>query len=175
MGKSPNPNYDTERNRSLLGKIRQNFCNQRTTSKKRGHPLPAYTLEELTTWALANGWGQLHAKWVASNYDRYQAPSFDRIDNHKPYTLDNIKLGSWRSNLDAQKEQNKSGEFVPSTAKAVNQYTKDGMFVARHESAAIAIRSLTGSNQSVSNITQVCHGKWKSAYGYIWKFADTIC
>lgn len=172
MGKSKDPNYDTLRNRSLLGKIRQNYCNQRTTSRKRGHSDPMYTVEELTTWALANGWEALHEAWVASDYNRYMAPSFDRLDNTKPYTLDNLRLGTWRANLDAQKEQNMSGQCVPVTAKAVNQYTLTGVFIARHESAANALRSIIGTNKSVSNITQVCAGKLNTAYGYTWKFAD---
>lgn len=167
--------YDQERNRSLLGKLRINYRNQLKTSVRRGHPAPAYSEQELITWAMAHGWEELHAAWVASGYERFMAPSFDRLHNDKPYALDNLRLGTWRSNLDAQKEQNKSGECVPSTAKAVNQYTLAGEFVARHESAANALRAMTGSNKSISNITMVCHGKLKSAYGYRWSFADPIC
>ena len=51
--------------------------------------------------------------------------------------------------------------------KPILQFTKDGEFVARHESAADAIRSL-GVN--FAHITEVAKGKRPSDHGYIWKY-----
>lgn len=57
----------------------------------------------------------------------------------------------------------------------VCQYHKDGKFIQKHNSAMEAAASIGKSNEksngAASHIMDVCKGKRKSAYGYIWKFA----
>lgn len=60
-----------------------------------------------------------------------------------------------------------SGANNPS-AKAVEQYTKDGEFVASYSYAKQAADSL---NIDLSSIIKCCRGKNKSAGGFIWKYA----
>ena len=50
--------------------------------------------------------------------------------------------------------------------KAVSQFTKEGEFIATYPSAHEAERQ-TGVNQG--NISSCCHGRYKSAGGYVWR------
>lgn len=55
-------------------------------------------------------------------------------------------------------------------ARSVNQFTKDKIFVQQWKSISDASRSL---NVTHNNITKCCQGQTKTAYGYIWEYADT--
>jgi len=57
----------------------------------------------------------------------------------------------------------------PVLSKRVAQYTLDGELVAIYPSAREAARQ-TGFNYQ--NICSCCLGKYKQAYGYIWKYID---
>lgn len=57
----------------------------------------------------------------------------------------------------------------------INQFDKNGTFIKSFASAKQALNEvspLTTSNGGVSHITDVCKGKRKTAYGYIWRFAN---
>lgn len=54
------------------------------------------------------------------------------------------------------------------TSKTVNQYTKDGLLIASYPSTQEAQRQ-TGYDRGY--ISNCCNGKYKSSYGYIWKYA----
>ena len=62
--------------------------------------------------------------------------------------------------------------------KVINQYDKNGVFLQSFPSAKAAANSLnritSTSNGASSHITDVCRGKRKTAYGYIWKFAELV-
>jgi len=51
--------------------------------------------------------------------------------------------------------------------KPVLQYSKAGEFICKHESISAAKKFL---NITGGHIGEVCDGKMKSAYGYVWKF-----
>ena len=53
--------------------------------------------------------------------------------------------------------------------KPVLQYAKDERLVGRWDSIAMAARSLGKSHTSIRDC---CRGKQKSAYGFVWKYAD---
>jgi hypothetical protein len=53
------------------------------------------------------------------------------------------------------------------SCKAVLQYTLSGEFVKRHNSIRGAAKEI---NRSKNGIAQACYGRYKQAYGYIWKF-----
>lgn len=55
----------------------------------------------------------------------------------------------------------------------INQYTLDGKYIQTFISlgdALIALGKDKGSNGAKSHISDVCKGKRKTAYGYIWKY-----
>lgn len=48
--------------------------------------------EEFYDWATnSEAYDKLYVQWVENNYDRKLAPSVDRIDSTKGYTLDNME------------------------------------------------------------------------------------
>lgn len=146
--------------KSLLGA-------QKTKSKKRGHPPPAYTEEQLFQWMLGQpNFQKLYAAWVDSGFTTPLKPSMDRLDDYQPYTLNNIKLTTTEDNLNRYYTDAIQG-INTKTAVAVDQYTLDGVFVASHHSYMAAARSL-GQSQ-IGNIRNVAEGIGKTAYGYIWR------
>lgn len=62
------------------------------------------------------------------------------------------------------------------TGKIVNQYDLDGNFIQSFPSAKAAAEELgkvtPTSKGATSHISDVCRGKRKTAYGFIWRFAD---
>ena len=64
-------------------------------------------------------------------------------------------------------------EVFEASAKArsrhINQYTLDGKFIKKWDSARDIKREL---GYSPSNIITCCNGKYRQAYGYIWKYAE---
>lgn len=86
--------YHTKR-----GTIIKIYNSQIASSKRRKHPLPAYSRDDFITWVLdQNIFHKLHAQWVESNYERMLAPSIDRLDDSKSYTFDNIRITTWKEN-----------------------------------------------------------------------------
>ena len=62
----------------------------------------------------------------------------------------------------------KRGERHPKS-KSVIQMSKSGQEIARFACAPDAARAVNGWGQ---NLTKCCQGKLKTAYGYIWRYAD---
>lgn len=62
------------------------------------------------------------------------------------------------------------------SGKIINQYDLDGNYIQSFISARNAAETLgkitSTSNGASSHITDVCRGKRKTAYGYIWKFVN---
>lgn len=57
--------------------------------------------------------------------------------------------------------------------RSVNQYTIDDKFIKTFDSAKEAYESVGKSvKNGASNITAVCNGRQKTAYGFKWKYAD---
>ena len=62
------------------------------------------------------------------------------------------------------------------TGKPINQFDLNGKYIksfASAKSAAISLGKITSTSRGASShITDVCKGKRKSAYGYIWKYSE---
>lgn len=57
----------------------------------------------------------------------------------------------------------------------INQYDLQGNFIKSFPSFASALKEIKGENYShggITHIKDVCEGKRKTAYGFIWKYAD---
>ncbi len=154
-------------NRSPNGKLVEMYASQCTRSKKRGHPLPDYTVEQWCAWAKRNGYDLLYATWQRSGFEKRLAPSGDRLYNDSPYTLNNLRLVTWEQNHLQECKDIKNGDLITAGQTAVEQWSKDGEFIAPFHSLTAATNA-TGINQG--NILKVCQGKGKSAGGYVWRF-----
>ena len=62
------------------------------------------------------------------------------------------------------------------TGKPINQFDLNGKYIksfASAKSAAVSLGKITSTSRGASShITDVCKGKRKSAYGYIWKYSE---
>lgn len=163
-----------EKQKTPRGLIKKIYHNQKMITGKNGRPAPTYTEEELFQWAKANGLRELWYAWRASGYEKDLSPSCDRKDNDISYTLGNIQLVTWRQNLLNQKNMNISGDLIHTGSKAVDKLDMCGNFIKTYPSVAIAMRDVAGHRKGVSNISQVADGKWKSAYGYKWRWSNAL-
>lgn len=145
------------------------YCTQKFSSKVRGHPNPTYLLSELRDWLFSQDkFHKIYDEWVESGHDRWKRPSCDRLDDYKPYSLDNIRIVTWRENWVRGNEDRVSGINKKGT-KPVDQYSLEGEFIERFHSISEAER-VTGIQRP--NINNCCLGARKWAGGFIWKFAD---
>ena len=145
--------------RTRSGLITRMYARQKSSSKTRGHPAPAYSKEWLMEWLIGNPiLEKLFKEWEISGYDKRKTPSVDRIDNTISYTASNIRIVTWEEN------NVKGGNEFKN--KAVLQYTKDGEFVSEYISVAKADK-ITGISHC--HISSVCTGKRKTAGGYVWR------
>lgn len=168
--------YTTKRQRTELGLIKKIYQNQKMTSKVRNHPSPAYTECELLFWATKQGYKSLWQAWVDSGYEKALSPSCDRLDNTKSYSLENMRLVTFKENHSKQARSSVNGTEVSKKAKAVDQYTTNGTYLATYPSVNFAIRKLgvvSAGPGVVSNITNVCRRSLSNhtAYGHVWRFA----
>jgi len=145
------------------------YNSQKQSSKRRGHPMPSYTLKELRQWMYSQKeFHELYDQWKASGYDRWLKPSCDRLDDYKPYTLDNLRVVTWKDNNRRSHRDMKNG-VNNKQSKTVLQFTLNGEFVAEYYSMHNAER-LTGILEG--GISNVCRGVRKTAGGFIWKFKE---
>lgn len=83
-------------------------------------------------------------------------------------TVRNYLLKNGITKEDIRKRQ---GQLIAkSKAKFVNQYDLNGNFIKTWKSIAEAARAFNA--KTGSNITSVCKGERKSAYGYKWKYTN---
>lgn len=154
-------------NKTKSGIIKKIYSKQRANSRKRGHLMPDYLLTDLRSWALSQQiFHKLYDEWVSSGYDKALSPSFDRIDDYKPYSLDNINIMTWHENNHKGAEDRKNG-INNKGSKSIIQMTIDCVFVKRYHSGCFASRD-TGIDQG--SISACCRGVRKTAGGYIWRF-----
>lgn len=165
--KRRNINSTQKYTKTEVGLITKIYAAQRHRSKKRGHPFPSYSKVELTLWLYDNGFKYFFELWESSQYSKDKVPSVDRLDDYKPYTINNIKLGTWKDNNDRYSKDVIAGVNTKH-CKAVNKLTVTGEFIKRYYSMAEASKA-TGVGQP--HISQVCNGKRKVAGGFVWEFS----
>jgi len=86
-----------KRERIFLKKI---YWNQVHNSRRYNRPDPSYSFEEFVEQFEKDEVFQAHfKKWLDTN-SKWDRPSFDRIDESKPYSMDNIQVMSWRENFE---------------------------------------------------------------------------
>jgi len=148
------------------GLVTRIYGAQKRSSGKRGHIMPAYTNCELQGWVFSQpNFNQLFNNWKASNYETNLSPSCNRLDDYKPYTLDNLELITWQENNKKHWADRKNG-INNKHNKAVLQYTKDGVFIMEYYSMSDASRQ---TKTHVSGISKCCLHERDSANGYLWE------
>jgi len=110
--------------------FRKMLGTQRNRSKQRGHPPPAYSLDELIDWLKAqNHLTEMWNVYQDSGHSRMLAPSIDRLDDNLPYTLDNIRLVTWQQNCDKASQDRRDGKLAVGGGKKWE--TRENWFEAK--------------------------------------------
>ena len=153
--------------RTKKGLITKIYATQRSSSKKRGDKLPDYTKKELQEWILSQpNFETLYNNWAESGYNKDLKPSCDRLDDYKPYTLDNIRLVTWEVNVKKGYEDRKNGINNKRSKAVIGTHKITGEIVEFY--------SLNEAERQTgvfhNNISKNCLGKYKSTGGYVWKY-----
>lgn len=140
---------------SKLGKAAHIYQTQRLRCKTKGWPEPDYTREELIDWLLnSSTYHALFDAWEASGHQKHLAPSVDRLDDYKTYSLANTRIVTWQENNNRGRKDQVEGRNLKN-CKAVDQLTLDGVFVQRFHSVSAAARFHQTDD---SKIGAVCRG-----------------
>lgn len=151
--------------RSKLGLISNLFTSQKSSSIKRNHKPPTYTLDDLIRWIFnQENFEELFNNWVESEYKSDLKPSCDRKDESLGYSLDNIRLVTWLKNKKEHHKKLKSGESKVRHKRVIGTCLKTGKieFFPSTRSA--------GRKHKTDHVHQCCSGKRKSASGFKWEY-----
>lgn len=158
--------------RTVSGLVEKIYSSQKSTSKKRGHNAPEYSLEELKQWFTKQpNFTVMYDTWVASDYNTKLVPTVDRLDTEEGYSMDNIQLLTFKDNSERHFESLRTGELIHKGTphKPVIQTDLKGVFIAEYCSTKEAARQLGIKS---SNISRVCNGTRKKTNGFIFKFKE---
>lgn len=154
--------------KTIEGLISKMYSAQKQRSDIKGYPLPLYTRKELLSLALnSRSFLLLYSEWVNSGYKLDLIPTFDRKNDYKGYSFEN--LNQWMT----FKENSDKGHFDKRNGinkkqlKTVIRIDKITSNEVEYHSMAEAERITGIPNQ---NISLCCNGKRKSAGNYKWEF-----
>jgi len=147
------------------GLISTIYSTQRATSRKRGDPMPTYTLGELREWMFSQRvFHELYDNWKESGYNTRLRPSCDRLDDYKPYTLDNLRVVTWRENNQRYMSDSLNGINTKQCISII-QFIGN-VDIAKYYSINSAARKTEIHH---SNISACCNGRRKFAGGSQWR------
>ena len=159
------------------GLVNSIMKNQRKSCKIRGQEMPTYTLDELKSWVFSQpNFQTLFNAWAASGFDKWKKPSIDRIDEKLSYNFSNIRLVTWRENLDKQSAKHKAGINTKSVkqhreVKATHLVSGETLFFNSMSSAERYFRA-KGLPAYQGSISAVCRGRNKKHLNYKWEYVD---
>ena len=159
--------YDKSYHRTKNGIVTRLHGGQVARSKVRKHKPPGYSAEELKSWMFKQHlFHDLYDLWVMSGFDKNQKPSIDRRDDYVGYEFSNIRICTWRENLDKAGLDRTSGKNSKWN-KPVIQKNVDNTVVEKFRSIKEASLK-TGVDESA--ITKAAKGKRNSAGGFLWYY-----
>ena len=156
-------------NKTERGVVKSMYQGQMSSSRYRKMPLPNYSFDDFFDWVMANGFKALYDEWAKKGHPKHLKPSADRINDYKPYTLDNIRLVTFCENH-KKASQDKIKGINKKQLKPVIQMDSNGKILNEYYSIAEASRKTGLSAPSISNC---CRGyKYKHVGGFKWAFKD---
>ena len=89
---------------------------------------------------------------------------------HREIIAESNRNRKWNeSSLKKKSEQMRNSPLVAKQRKKVDMFSIDGIYIQTFDSISNAATSMGNTNKRVS-IKRCCQGKYKSAYGFIWKY-----
>lgn len=114
--------------------------------------------------------------WQAFKGDISEGYEVNHINEKKEENnLDNLNLMTHKENMNFGTRTERAGKAIAKAntngkcSKPVLQYDLEGNFIKEFPSANEVERSLGFNN---GNISKCCRGKFKTMYGYYWKYAS---
>lgn len=144
--------------RGVRGVLTGMYNNHVERSRKYGYRI-GYEKEELyEIYARDPLFLRLYKKWVESGYDKWRKPSLDRINPYKGYTIDNMRLMTWRENWEkGRKEWAKKNQ---KRVRVENTFTGSVVYCESMKEAAEYIGC------SVSAVSVVASKRRKEVMGF---------
>jgi len=153
--------------KTRTGLISLRYNSQKSTSRKRGHLPPDYSLSEFVSWSInREDFNKVFNKWVKGGYKTTDSPSPDRIDDCKPYTLGNLQWITWCENKEKSYIGRKNGVNYKNLREVVKM-NLDGTFVSTYYSLAYAGRV---NDVHATNILAACKRNNRTCAGYRWMY-----
>jgi len=154
--------YETKYNRSIDGMLNRIYLSQIRSSKDRGMNLPNYNKEEFKKWAKSlYNFLEIYNNWVENNYIANYKPSFDRLDDYKPYTIDNLQLLTWEENRKKAHNDRKNGLNNKNSIK-IYKLSEDYLILEEYHSIRNAtIKNGLKSHKSISQVLNKINRKSK--------------
>jgi hypothetical protein len=168
--------YRQRNKRTVDGWVTKVYGRMRLSSKERDMALPSFTKEELKKWSTEQGLEKLLYNWIEKNCPKNLTPSVDRIDDYRPYSIDNIKLTTWEENNKRGRGSIKVKDLVHSKlgniakemfSKPVAKSTREGKVLAIYPSAREAARQ---NDTDSGSIAKVCRGEKITHHNYKWSY-----
>lgn len=169
-----------EYRQSKRGVVNDIYNNQKSNSKSRGDIPPSYDFKELLDYTLKNDlFHVLYEQYKSSGFKKDLKPSYDRPDDYKGYSFDNIQLMTWEENNAKGRSDIKEGKNNKRN-KTVLQLDLNGDLIKEWYSTAQVEREL---NINHRHISEVCNkklrkgqsGKYfvaKTAGGFKWAYKE---
>ena len=151
--------------RTKKGKLRIIYFNQVHNSISKGNEEPNYTRKEFVDKYLNDlDFERHYYSWVISSYCKKYSPSFDRVDDYKSYSFDNIQIMYWYQNKNKGHLDIKEGRNNKRSKAVIGTNIKTGYKIEFHSSMEA---ERNGFNHS--NIVSCCKGNRNSHKGYTWE------
>lgn len=169
--------------RTVKGWLTKVYCCMKKSSIKRKMPMPTFTKDALSIWINDNYkdvFSVLFHEWIESGCSKDLTPSISRLDDYKPYTLDNLELVIWKTN-------NQNGRTSPKVVKEV--HNKLGDIAKKMFNRKVVQKDMLGNILRIypslreaerqnrgfcaSTISKVCRGIKHTHKGYVWEYNET--
>lgn len=138
-------------------------------SRQGGYPAPDFQdLSDFRCWVFGNpSFYPLWDAYVRSGFSRWLAPSIDRLDTFLGYSPSNIRLVTWRENLDAAHSSRVKafGSELPQSKLC----EEDVLNIRRRVSSGETQRSLSREYR-----LSPC-AMWKVVHGHAWSRVGGTC
>ena len=150
--------------------------------KGKNHPLygkkrPPETVEKMRASRVGKPWSAEQRESMERYYATHHGTTYGhKLSSELRKRLSEAHMGQCRPHK--QETIDKITEANKHMRKPVLQLSLSGERVATHESITAAAKTIREGKIPKENIRQCCHGQKKTAYGYIWVFAeevDTTC
>lgn len=145
--------YRLKLRRTRLGLLRSIYYSH--FDKRRGKKV-YYSFEELVNWVNKNNivkFNSLYKNWKNNNWNRWLRPSIDRVYDDKDYSLDNIRICSWKENsMKESLKHNKKVAKINEDGKILQVYNSVKEAGKKNNCAACSITNSIKDNKTVYNM-----------------------